>query len=178
MYFDPKWLYHLLLMTSYFVTIDNRWTWLKMCARDKRTASENVSFPSTHNLLRQRIPHGGSLDIIKTSSKATKDWNSVLICHFSWNYCLLSHFQRVSVFAKAFLTLVWISLDFFYSFIYLIRKDDCCLSFSCVAENILFKVKQTVFKIMFLTEMEKNGTDCGKPLLRKSCAQKLWRKIL
>ena len=139
MYFHPKWLYHLLLMTSYFVTIHHHWTWLKMCARDKRTASDNVSFPSTHNLLRQGIPHGGCLHIIMTSSKATKDWNSVLICHFSWIYCLLSHFQRVSVLAKVFLTLVWISLDFFYSFIYLIRKYDCCLSFSCVAENIFLK---------------------------------------
>ena len=112
-YFHSKWLYHLLLITSYFATIDHHWTWLKMCGTDKRTATESVSFPSTHNLLPQRIPHGGCLHIIKTSSNTTKNWKSVLIYHFSWNYCLLSHFQRVSVLAKAFLTLVWISLDFF-----------------------------------------------------------------
>ena len=35
MYFHSKWLYHLLLMASYFVSIDHHWTWLKMCARDK-----------------------------------------------------------------------------------------------------------------------------------------------
>ena len=149
MYFHSKWLYHLLLMTSYFVSIDHHWTWLKMCARDKPKQLLKRQFSQHTQLLRQRIPHGGCLHIIKTSSKTTKNWKSVLICHFSWNYCLLSHFQRVSVFAKAFLTLVWISLDFFYSFIYLIRKYDCCLSFSCVAENIFFKVKQTVFKIIF-----------------------------
>ena len=185
MYFHSNWLYHLLLMTSYFVTIDHHWTWLKMCAMDKLTATENISFHSTHNLIRQRIPHGGWLHIIKTSSKATKDWNSVLICHFSWNYCLLSHFQRGSVLAKAFLTLVWISLHFFYSFICLIRKYACSpirvrllLVVQLCCWKYFFKVNQTVFKMMFLTEMEKNGTDCGKPLLRNSCAQKLWRKIL
>ena len=176
-------------MTSYFVTIDHHWTWLKMCARDKRTASENVSFPSTHNLLRQRMPHGGWLHITKTSSKATKGWNSVLICHFSWNYCLLSHFQRGSVLAKAFFSLFFDPCmgfsGLFYSFICLIRKYACSpirLRWLFVVQlccrKYFFKVKQTVFKMMFLTEMEKNGTDCGKPLLRKSCAQKLWRKIL
>ena len=42
--FTQKWLDHLLLMTSYIVTIetDHHWTWLKMCARDKRTATENA----------------------------------------------------------------------------------------------------------------------------------------
>ena len=42
--FTQKWLDHLLLMTSYLVTIetDNHLTCLKICARDKRTATENV----------------------------------------------------------------------------------------------------------------------------------------
>ena len=37
---------HLLLMTSYFVTIatDHHQTWLKMCARDEWTATENVRY--------------------------------------------------------------------------------------------------------------------------------------
>ena len=42
-----KWLDHLLLMTSYLVTIcietDHHWTCLKMRARDKRTVTENIS---------------------------------------------------------------------------------------------------------------------------------------
>ena len=46
MYFHLKWLDHLLLMTSYLVTIatDHHWTSLKKCARDERTATENVSY--------------------------------------------------------------------------------------------------------------------------------------
>ena len=40
--FTQKWLDHLLLMTSYLVTLetDHHWTWLKMRARDERTATE------------------------------------------------------------------------------------------------------------------------------------------
>ena len=42
--YTQKWLDHLLLMTSYLVTIvtDHHQTYLKMHARDKRTATENV----------------------------------------------------------------------------------------------------------------------------------------
>ena len=42
--FTQKWLVHLLLMTSYLITTatDHHWTCLKMCARDERTATENV----------------------------------------------------------------------------------------------------------------------------------------
>ena len=42
--FSQKWLVHLLLMTSYLITTatDHHWTCLKMCARDERTATENV----------------------------------------------------------------------------------------------------------------------------------------
>ena len=40
--FTQKWLDHLLLMTSYLVTLEtgHNWTWLKMRARDERTATE------------------------------------------------------------------------------------------------------------------------------------------
>ena len=43
-HFLSKWLDHLLLITSYLVTIetDHHWTCLKMRARDKRTSTENV----------------------------------------------------------------------------------------------------------------------------------------
>ena len=45
--FPQKWLDHLLLMTSYLVTIcietDHHSTCLKMRARDKRTVTENIS---------------------------------------------------------------------------------------------------------------------------------------
>ena len=42
--FTQKWLGYLLLMTSNLVTTatDHHWTCLKMCARDERTATENV----------------------------------------------------------------------------------------------------------------------------------------
>ena len=42
--FTQKWLGHLLLMTSNLVATatDHHWTCLKMCARDERTATENV----------------------------------------------------------------------------------------------------------------------------------------
>ena len=41
--FTQKWVYHLLLMTSYLVTIvtDHHQTFLKMRAGDKRAATEN-----------------------------------------------------------------------------------------------------------------------------------------
>ena len=44
MYFQSNWLEHLLLMTSYLVTIeaDHHWACLKMRASDTRTATENV----------------------------------------------------------------------------------------------------------------------------------------
>ena len=43
--FTQNWLDHLLLMTSCFVTIivtDHHRTWLKICAMDERTATENA----------------------------------------------------------------------------------------------------------------------------------------
>ena len=44
LFFTQKWLGLLLLMTSNLVTTatDHHWTCLKMCARDERTATENV----------------------------------------------------------------------------------------------------------------------------------------
>ena len=42
--FTQRWLDPLLLMTLYLTTMatDHKWTCLKMCARDERTATENV----------------------------------------------------------------------------------------------------------------------------------------
>ena len=43
--FTQKQINHLLLMVSYLVTTetDHHWTWLKMRAKDERTATENIS---------------------------------------------------------------------------------------------------------------------------------------